>query len=232
MSIGLQKAKTGGWSKTGILTALDSTKIQSLQVDFPKSEDYTIEFNLKFNQGAQPNGSTIVRAEALIIWSVAGNDVTRRVNIGNGVSVTGVGEAVKIYMQDVTTAIGGAAAVDYEVSAQVAPGSRASVQQPPTLNPSGNPAATILGGGASVNYPIRADAGIISVNVKIATFNANTPIPDQTIHVFHEQGLVVLKEYDPRAEPWVAVAPGAQNVRVQNFGAFNIVVQAVFGIDG
>lgn len=91
------RTKTG-WGTSGKLIAGNKQQRVTMQADFNKGVgafDFTVQFNLD-------SGSTIVNAEALIHWRVEGQEVTRRITIGDGASLTGTGQAVRVEMSDAT----------------------------------------------------------------------------------------------------------------------------------
>lgn len=233
---GIQKSKSGGWSKHGLLHTGVTTDSLSMQCNFPQADVYTVEFSLLGND-AEPNP---IQAEALITWSVEGNNVTRRVSIGNGVSVTGVGASCSVVMIDKTIKQGPFNPVpngsEYRVSVQISAGSRASTSQPPTLVQG---SIIKLGPGVSTGgLVVPVDAGVISVYVTVSGFDAfDTPIalkPAGTLVQQVKSG-VFAKCYDPMAVTgWVPVSPGTASIDVVNI--FADMPQAwfsiTFGIDG
>jgi hypothetical protein len=229
----LQKASGGGWSKSGtLLVGVPGTK-QSMQADFPNSDNYTVQFGINTDK-VPATFVHAIEAEALITWSVAGNDLTRRVSIGNGVSVMGTGQAVKVVMMDATQLGGGPVpGFEYDVSVQVAPGTRGNVLQPPVLNPSPSFFAAVPPGGI-INVPIPQDAGVISVYVSVMSV-AGIPIPENNVIVSHNKGpLTTFRVYDPRTFEWVPVAAGTTSIIIVNsFPSLpGIDIAVAFGIDG
>ena len=234
-----------GWSQSGKLTSNDDSGIVSLQAVFPESGDYTVQISLADNtQGVVAGQPSSVQAEALITWSVEGNNVRRRVTVVNGLTVQGTAQAVYVSVKD--KSIGGfATPITYTVNIQVVPGTRASVQQPPTLisqrvfvgavdtqNPTGY--HYFVGPASSVNIPVPLDAGIISVFVT-AFPNPVTVIPQNNAQVQHNGGAGIQKNYDPNVlDGWVPLLPGTSNITLfNNFAAAtSIDFTVTFGIDG
>jgi hypothetical protein len=223
-----------GWSVAGELTTGLAAPTVSLQANFEPG-DYTIQFNL-----IMPNtgGAAInVRAVALVTWSVEGNQVTRRVNVGNGVSISGNAEGVRVVISDSSDlTFVPLSRIPYVVAATITKGTRPSVEQPPKLypRPGGRATYDTLAPAATIVYLIPADAGVISVFVSVAADPAgvNAPIPEQGVQVT-QLGGTALAVYDPRASQFVPLAPGATQIAVTNMTAGQtIVVNCVFGIDG
>jgi hypothetical protein len=184
-----------GWSSNGILIALNYTKTVNLQAQFDKGGpgDYTAEFSISpppFTRGA----GNPVQAEALITWAIEGNFVTRRISISNGATISGVAQAVRIQIMDVSNPAVATAGQQYGVSVQVTKGIRATTMQPPTLTPhpsvddevqtpivqpfaQATYSVSAQGGGGAGNgngfieLLIPQDAGVISVFITVAADN-------------------------------------------------------------
>lgn len=216
------QAKSGGWSASGMIRRLNRDDAKSLQVVFPTSGEYTIQFALETKANAS------VKCEATIQWSVEGNYVTRKVSVVNGLSITGVAQGTKVTVRDAS--VGGVDTQDYLVSFQVAPGARASNGQPPTYEPAGL-ASSFAPGTFDVDIP--ADAGVTSVFVTAKSFS-DTPIPEEQVYVQMVDGAGnSLKVYDPRNYGWVPLAPGTTKlVYVNATAADTIQFFGVFGVDG
>lgn len=93
------RTKTG-WGQSGNLTVGGKTQRVTMQADFNKGVgafDFTAQFNL-----TPPGEGGVVNAEALVHWRVEGQEVTRRITIGGGATLTGVGQAVRIEIYDAT----------------------------------------------------------------------------------------------------------------------------------
>jgi hypothetical protein len=232
-----------GWSgnKTLITGNIDTTL--SVQADFSADPGpYTVQFDLSIPDQPQ-NGvvkNVAIKAEALIEWSVEGNTVTRRVDIGDGTTVSGVGQACRVVVTDQTDNAMGDTGFEYNVTVLIAKGTRPSVDQPPTLTPfkrtdpiTLNLLLTIAPGG-SLNVPIPLDAGVISANVTVIdTGSPPAPIPEQMVQVLQSIGGVVLRGCDPRAMTWIPVIPGVSALGIFNFTAGQtIMISVEFGIDG
>ncbi len=218
-------AKSGGWAQSGILTSQNTDKQVSLQVNFPRSSNYTVEFGVTLPAGAVKRRKT----EALITWTVNGNFVTRRVNVNNGVSVTGVGEAVRVVMKDAGSGIAG---VDYVVGVSVAPGSRGGNKQPPTLVPAANSVANVANAGTA-DVAIPTDSGAISFFVA-AVPNAPQVMTGGmvTATLLDLVGGVVLGIVDAQKADWIPIVPGADTIRLTNNAGANVTFFVMLGIDG
>jgi hypothetical protein len=231
-------SRSGGWSATGSLFTFNPTRRVTLQANFPNSEDYTVQFNVDYPPiPAPPPGWNPITTEATIVWSVEGNSVRRRVSVCNGVSVTGVGQACRVEIMDTTIQLAGAGApknVEYPVSVQVAPGTRAPIQQPPTLSRLTSPNGYIVvPAGTFTIVPIPQDAGAVSVYVAVRITPSLPVVPEGQALVSQELPGIIVRSYDARTFEWVPLAPGATQIRFDNFTAAQTMsISVVFGIDG
>jgi len=202
-----------------------------LQVDFsqgPGASSYTVQFNLL-------NNAPGVQAVALITWTVAGNFVTRRVTVGNGVSVTGTGQAVQVRVID--NSLVASAGSKYNVSILVAPGVRGSSAEPPTLVVS-DPIvgyAIPVAPGASHDFPVPLDAGVTQVYITVQGALDAGGVTLGTSEAQERGGGLPFKSWDPgQTFFWVPVAPGTDTIRVTT-GATAVSTYAftcTLGIDG
>jgi hypothetical protein len=145
--------RQGGGKGTEIIANPTGPQV-SLQVDFKAPSAFTVAFNLTPIDNPQqfinnqPNVTIMYMAEALIEMTVAGNTTTRRVSVGNGVTVQGIAESVRVIAWDTTPNPGvygnltsanplrvAQANLRYQVSVNVARGYRAVAPAPPILIP-------------------------------------------------------------------------------------------------
>ena len=230
--------KKGGWSGSAKLVTGDTLRELSLQADFPRAETYCLEFN-KFS--ANLNSDFPIRAEAFIKWSVEGNWVTRRISIANGTTIQGVAQAVVVKVKDVT--IGASPGpIEYEVTAQVTPGTRGSNQFPPFLSPvDGFNRLTPATPTAGIIIP--QDAGAISVNVQAVGIGAGGPfdfstLPAGALFVTMQQNgvFISMTEYTG-PNTIIPIVPGSDRILLSaDFavipGYTAIQTTTMFGIDG
>lgn len=255
--------RSGGWSATGTMTNDGQSKAAHLQVNFLEregtpgpSKNYTVQFSvgptkIRSTQALSPKP---VNPIAEIVWSVEGNSVRRLVSVTNGMSVTGVGEAVKVSVSDATLSSFAGQAVDYQVDITVAPGSRASIQQPPTYYPEEREQSgvfAIIGTGPQAAPGVTADivvpqnAGVISYFLEWLAFVQGTEaLIAVTQTDFYVEELAAggqsLKKYSPiLINGWVPISPGCSTLRIhglfQTIGAlvaWQLNTQVTFGIDG
>jgi hypothetical protein len=228
------------WAAGGKLVSGDDVKQISLQYTFAAPGAHCIQFNMappKLAVGVPHTAP--VKAEALITWEVNGQTTTRRVSIGDGTTVQGTGESVKVVMYDVTN-VGDSPpspddlGLEYLVSADVAPGTRGSFTNPPILIENNTVIPVIHGVPKFVNIP--PDAGVTSVLVSVAD-PAGAPVADQIPQVLQHldsAGGSTLMWYDPRSFLFAPVAPGVRVIELRNnsLAGQALLFGVIFGIDG
>lgn len=241
-----------GWGVGRNLITGDTNTTVSMQANFEPG-DYTIQFDLIIDPAVLKrvgDAGLILSATALITWSVNGIIVTRVVNVGNGVSVSGNATGVSVVMSDTSFPTNGAPegfGEAYRVSATVTRGTRPDVQQPPilispnvdgTLGTVGSTAILLVSPTASnpagvVLVP--ANAGAISALITVA--GGTGPLLDQSFIVSQVIGdpfgsFTELAKYDPRSFSWCPLAPGTSALVLTNGNDFPLFVQVFWGIEG
>jgi hypothetical protein len=215
-----------GWSQAGkLLTGVEGAV--SLQANFKDPGSYTVQFGVVPPPIAAP-AFGIFDCSAVVEWSVEGNTIRRRVSVGNGTSISGQGQAVAVRVSDQSS--GAFGANEYTVSIQVAPGTRPSVNKPPTLR--GYQTVVTVGGGATSVLDIPQDAGVISVETDVSVLVVGS-LPVQALVLQVNGAGQILNQYDPTiVTGFVPVAPNATQVELVNLSANNYRLQFTFGIDG
>ncbi len=222
-----------GWSSSGKLITGESTKSASLQAAFPEADVYTVQFSV------DPPHSRVYRAVATIIWTVEGNQISRMVDVANGVSLSSPSQAVKIIVNDLTTvAEGGTPGQDYGVTISIVRGTRAYTGIPATLKAAesnGIISALALPIGGGLTYPIPPNAGVISVSVTALPASGTPPSDFAIGHT--NAASIVMKIYsynDPEVGPeFIAVSPLATIIALTNIDATRAdSVSVTWGIDG
>lgn len=222
-----------GWQQSGTLFTAKPDQMVTCQANFAKAEYYTVQLAvIQTPDITAPGyiGLGTYAAEADIEWSVEGSTVRRTVSLGNGVSISGTGQAVKVTLRDVSDPAIGVS--PYIVQVQIAPGTRPAKSQPPTLQ--GFIVTQILGvAPAFIDLPIPPNAGVISVETSGALFLLGVNFRDNT-RVSHRNAFgQIIKAYDPTQEVgFVPVAPNATFVRITNLSANIFQVNFTWGIDG
>jgi hypothetical protein len=233
-------AKKRGWSASGEMVGGDTSKKVSLQAVFGSPETYTIQFQLSTidppRGGAGPYWAP-TQAQARISWSVEGNTIERIVSVSDGTSVQGVGQGVRVVVEDVSGPIGTASVLGrrYNVSVSVAPGSRGSDSLPPILLDTNVQSTTAI--NTTTSIPVPQDAGVKSVMVTVySLFGAVIPSGGARVFQQYDDAAGNLTAYDPREANgggFVPLMPGVTNIVVQNNAvADTLVWSVIFGIDG
>lgn len=215
--------KKTGWAQAGTLTQQDNAKSVQVQANFDEAANYTVEFGMVIPPG------TSAAAEALITWTVEGNPINRRVSVSNGLSVTGVGQGVKVVVKDVSTT-GNA---DYDVSLSVARGIRGDTERPPTLYLG----FVTINHASNDFFTVPLDSGAQSVYLTYLTTDT-TQNPIYAVQV--DSAGVLLRAWRLNATgaaDWVPLEPGCVKILVFNDSGGgtpldNVKVFATLGIDG
>jgi hypothetical protein len=207
-----------------------------IQNEWNDAKVRTLAFNLTFVPGVDGGGHPLItpQCEALIVFSVEGNNVTRRVSVVNGMAISGVAQALNVTLEDHTNPgspfplLGQSYSVDIIES----PGSRAFGHQPPFLQQ--QPTVKALATGTSTTFLVPNDAGASSVYVAVIDTVTNPALGQIVVqHQAGTSGFNIRNEYDPRQYPsWVPLAPGTTQIFVQNNGPDTIGVTCILGIDG
>jgi hypothetical protein len=228
-------AKAKGWSKSGTLKTdgpgvgaqPSGNRVQAQATEFGEAEQFTVQF---FVSRANLTGTNVnQRAKATITWSVAGNSVQRVISLYDGASISGVGEAVRVVVEDDSFRNGPATPNDvkpYQVSFQFAPGTRPSQQQPPYLfifHPTG------FVNVSNISIPIPENIGAISTNVFISG------IPGITATVSMEgnnAGATWDMSNNDENQRWRPIPPGCVTLNVALSAPGRPAIALMIGIDG
>lgn len=227
------RAKKQGWQQSGTLTTGDTTKQVSMQADFPVAGYYTVQFGVKPPELPPPTAQPAFDIEAEITWSVEGQFVRRLVSVGNGTSVSGPGQAVKVTIRDKTAeTFPLTAALDYTVSVQVTPGTRPAEERPPILR--GFPEVVDVAPLGVTSIDVPPDAGVISVETTAGIFTFPPATAQANVQVVQSTAGVVLKAYMlGDVKGFVPLAPNARLVSIRNNSAVDTYrIQFTWGIDG
>jgi hypothetical protein len=242
------------WSLSKKLTTGTKNNPLTLQARFPRHTVYTVQFNVSL-PGAPVGGVDIyARAQATITWTVEGNDVTRRIDIGNGTSISGTADAVRVVVDDATDpalmASFGQSPTQYGVTALVTPGLRADRLEPPILFAG----FFIVDNQTMPNglvIPIPKDAGVISYWAS-AFESTGAPAPFADIGIPTNGHGVIFQEYCATSDGlgattffsiddmsdldhWTPISPGANLLIAFNNAPVNktfIEFAITWGIDG
>lgn len=234
--------KKQGWSSGGTLHATkgDSVSLQAnFEVENGKAGYYTVQFNVEppvDSASVSPNASGLFVAAAILRWSVEGQTVERAVSVANGVSISGTGQAMKVTVTDLTDPAtipaGGTAGLPYNVSIQVAPGTRPDVGRPPIVYEN----LFVVTVGTPQNVKIQPFIGAISV---LCPFDVNSgTITSITIAELTPAGTTLLKVQinlgDAASLEWIPIVAGATILQItaQGSAGGKADVTVLWGIDG
>lgn len=230
-----------GWSKSGPLITNDPNPMGdglTMQANFPSCDTYTVQFGITPPVSlTNPTVNGVFGTLAYIYWTVKGNTILRVVSVGNGVSVTGVGEAVKVLVVDdtprVTSGFGFVDQNTYQAQITVARGSRATTSQSPTYS---NGSALVLGPLSNVTVSVPQGFGVNSVMVGI-TDAAVAAGPPAVIALLRTPLGETLFNWSPdaggAAPTFVPVPPAATQLKIFNLDAAKSATYTiVWGIDG
>lgn len=129
-----------GWSKTAHVRSYFPMICDTMQADFTAMVGSNT-FTIMFSVGSDRDDTLQVAPTALITWSVEGNSVSRLVSVRDGLSISGTGQGVHVAVWDdmqppiVGDPINPALVQNYSVEITIAPGVRASTEQPPYFTP-------------------------------------------------------------------------------------------------
>jgi hypothetical protein len=210
----------------------------SLQCKFDKPGNYTVQFKVS---GRQLPITGNINPVATVTWFLGGNNLSRKLSVYDGASITGCCSNVTISVSDETDFLDVSPQQDYTVSIMTAEGSRAGTQQPPTYaiyqNSNAGGTTRRLGNSfimpsTSIVVPVPTEAGVISLFATGSDPNGSVFAEgDLIVRQLNVTGLVV-KQYDARNMGWVPISPQTVNVELINNSAVNALMGLTWGIDG
>jgi hypothetical protein len=226
-----------GWAQSGTLTTGNSQGLVSFQCKGLERSNYTVTIT-----STQP--STGATTEALVTWTVAGTDITRRITVPG--SLTGAADAVRVQVVDATDVVSFPSFVagkTYPVTIAVAKGTRGPSQMPPVLIPG----ATGLSGGladgpglyiiqtATIDtIPIPQGVGIVSVMVNAVALGTGVVADSSNAQIsMGVSGFGIQVGSAPaNVGAWLPVPPGATVLGMRNISGQPLWFSVTFGIDG
>jgi hypothetical protein len=209
-----------------------TTKEVRFQTKFATPGMHTLQFTVIDPNLVNLVNNEIVRAEALITWSLGGQNILRRVDCVNGLSISGEAQSVDVKITDrsVLTNVPGRILLPYTVQVVAAAGTRPAEEQPPQFT--GDTVTLGPVGGTTINVP----EGAISAWVVIAP-QVLGPILIPSDHIVRQttRGGVTLRAYSPlQVNGFVPLANGCTRLAFEQ-GALqpaNVQYFTAFGIDG
>ena len=234
-----KQSHSGGWSKSQDMVFYDTLRELSMQANFPVAGFYTVQFGVEQDPSLLTNPDII----ADVVWSVEGNDIRRKISVGNGTTISGTGQACSVKVRDAT--LFGPAGQKYTVKALLSPGVRPGSLNRPFLRgidwdltsivaPSFliNPYTVSIGPGQSVIINIPPNAGVISADVEV-TLSAIVPLDPSLVTVGQANPSGTFKGYYPLIETgFVPVFPSSAYLIIGNSAPADIEATVLWGIDG
>lgn len=258
------------WSSSGNLffPGLDGADVLrqsaaiTLQAEFKKLGFYTLQFGIQppptLANGFDVAGNIFTTAD--IQWSVKGNTIRRFINVYNGTTISGAGEAITVRVRDVSDPISFIEVpTKYQVTASLIPGARPSLANgmPPIFTPRtliespGSGAGVALpppyvleAGTTPLIIPVPQNCGITSLMLNIASeaTEASDPpqlLTNQRILIEHRNSSARLNmsNYDA-AYNFQPLVPGTTEIYVYNIPVTEadvnptVWVTPIFGVDG
>ena len=198
-------------------------KSYTMQCQLTPSRTFTVQFFI----GPPADPKALNNPVAKITWSVNGNQVVRKVSAINGMSLTGVGEAVHVEVTDESTPKVGS---PYASSTTVALGSRGGSERPTLQNQASQ---TMNSGGGTATFPIEQGVGVVGVRMLVWGGAGATLNLDKFVVTFLDGAGSVIEAYqNPNVNGFVNIPPNAASVVVTNNDAVNASARPVFSIDG
>jgi len=225
-----ETAQAGGDTITP--TPTGTTKEIRFQAKFAKASMHTLQFTVLDPNLTNLVNNEIIRAQALITWSLGGQNILRRVDCVNGLSISGEAQSVDVKITDrsVLTVVPGRVIQPYTVQVVAAEGTRPAEEQPPQFTGDN----VLLGplGGTAINVP----EGAISAWVVIAPQVLGAIlIPSDHIVRQTTRGGVTLRAYSPlQVNGFVPLANGCTRLAFEQSALqpANVQYFTAFGIDG
>ena len=194
---------------------------------------YTLQFG--FLQTGDRTSTSVPSAEAIINWSVKGQQQRRIVTIASGVAISGVCDAVSVKIRDTSITSEGADAISYAVQTTLTKGVRPSTGQPPSLTIG---LSQVIEGQITAPgtlFPVPVNAGVMSFYVLAAGHSgAVLTTTDIVAQVIGSGGILLAAYYPLITGGWIPLPSGAYAVGVSNNASetTDADVNVIWGIEG
>lgn len=232
-----------GWAVTGNLTPGTDDAV-SLQATFKYVGYYTVQFSMQLPDTEFETGGIFALAD--ITWTVAGNPITRRVSIVNGMTISGMGESVYVEMYDFSEADPDSV---YQVACSVARGTRPVAGNIPNISINtetlkteaerrGESVVSVLTPGASRTWDVPPNVGVNSVFIQVApvAYAAdNYKSLQDTFIGFWELTQQAGIGFD-NLNRWIPIMPASARINLKldaaYVGAEGVYVAPIWGVEG
>lgn len=209
-----------------------TTKEVRFQTKFATPGMHTLQFTVLDPNITNLVNNEIIRAQALITWSLGGQNILRRVDCVNGLSISGEAQSVDVKVTDrsVLTNVPGRVLNPYTVQIVASQGTRPAEEQPPQFT--GTTVLLGAGGGSAIDVP----EGAISAWVFIApqVLGAILIPSDHIVRQTARSG-ITLRAYSPlQVNGFIPLANGCTRIAFEQSAlqAANVQYFTAFGIDG
>lgn len=196
----------------------------TVQCELTPAQVFTVQFGIGPKEDPEGRNKPV----ALIEWAANGVTVYRKVSAINGMSISGVGEAVRVKVFDEGDS---GAETPYPSTCIVSIGSRGG-NAPPTLQNQDFVNLSTAGGTGS--FTIEENVGIIAVRLLAVNDAGLKYDPDALTAIFRDgTGTLISGFQNFNVNGFVQVPPGAVSISVENEdAAVDVDVFPVFMIDG
>jgi hypothetical protein len=238
----LGRSKKGGWSGSADMVTGQDQTTPGPEFTFPFAATWTMRFgvippSVGSGAGGDPYANSF-HCVAEITSGVEGQWVKRQISVCLATAITFTGDNANVTLSDLTLETNSSAVegLPYRVTMQIVPGERASYLSPPTLFAftdviNSEPAqqagvVEIASSGASGNarYPIPPNAGVLSVQVIVAT---------GTVAVYAAGGDQDMKSWVPD-DGFMILPPCCTYIEIQSTGGGELgaTFTVTWGIEG
>lgn len=229
----LELAKCGGWS-TGLNLVTGIKTPKRSQARFPIASVYTVQVAIDAASASAP-----FRAEVKVSFKVAGNVISRRASVRNGVSISGPAEAIEVEVFDTSFTTGSPPpfppGTPYSVMVQYAIEPHGGPNQPQldVFDPNTGLAWVIAASGGTVNIPIPLDAGVNTITVQSSeSLNIQQTVGSNVLAASGPAVATAPPSGAAAANVEIPIVNGATNLILTNNQAANAIAMVSFGIDG
>lgn len=201
---------------------------QSVQCEDLEPGVYTVQFDVvSVPLGA--SGGPAFDCKALVTFKCNGNNVTRALDVQQGVQISGMAEAINVVAIDSSTDADGAGN-NYTVTANISAGQRCSYANPPILGVfAKNRAQAILAAG-TVTVQIPTGFGVSSI--KAIANPAPTATADVQVDIQNAAGNSLMTYGLSQHTEFVPIPGDASQIVFTNNESGTIKLSAQWGIDG
>jgi hypothetical protein len=202
-----------GHAQAGSLVTGNASKFVSAEFKFRQPQEFTVTVDLDL-----PTDGFTAFAQATVTWAVGGVPVSRTFDVAAGISISGVAEAVKVTVNDITP-VGHTFGLSYSASILFAANPRPTSAVP--VIKTGVAAATVANAGTtSANVPRGASS--------VAIYSSATS--GLTITCMTLDGTTILQTTS--IGQFIPLPSGTGQVQVSNGSGAQASISILWGMDG